>query len=122
MILSPRQLLRNLKSRLQDKILGQFKANDPGLEAATDADVCTYYVLPGLSPMVQSPELKSPSAGTGARNSTKLQRRENLTSSFDMTLFSHGHIQLRMANMANVATTAVDWLFLSSVTAQIGIL
>ena len=31
------------------------KANDPGLEA-TDAVVCTYYVLPGLSPMVQSPD------------------------------------------------------------------
>ena len=60
---------------------------------ATDAFVCTHYVLPGLSSTVQSPELKSPSAGTGARNSTKLQRRENLTSSFDMALVSHGHIQ-----------------------------
>ena len=65
---------------------------NPGLEA-TDADVCTHCVLPGLSLTVQSPERKSASAGTGAINNTKLQRSENLTSNFDMALVLRGQIQ-----------------------------
>ena len=41
--------------------------------------------IPGLSRTVQSPKSKLPWAGTGARNSTRLQRRDNVTNCFDMT-------------------------------------
>ena len=46
---------------------------------------CLGHDIPGLSWKVQSPESKLPWAGTGARNTTKLQRRDNVTSCFDMT-------------------------------------
>ena len=49
---------------------------------------CATAHLPGLSPTVQLEEIL-PSAGIGAaRNSTKLQRRENPTSSFGMAATS----------------------------------
>ena len=40
-------------------------------------DWCLGHDIPGLSRTVQSPESKLPSVGTGAGNSTKLQRRKN---------------------------------------------
>ena len=38
---------------------------------------CLGHDIPGLSRTLQSPESKLPSVGTGAGNSTKLQRRKN---------------------------------------------
>ena len=51
------------------------------------ADVFTHTcnVLPGLSSTVQSPESKLPSVGTGARNRTKLQKRDNVARWFGIT-------------------------------------
>ena len=50
------------------------------------ANVLTHtHVLPGLSSTEQSPESKLPSVGTGARNSTKLQRRDNVARWFGIT-------------------------------------
>ena len=83
------QLSRKSKPGKTQKVAKQ----NPGCEA-THADACTHCVLPGLSSTVQSPESKFPSVGTGARNSTKFQRRENLISSFDMALVSRGQSQI----------------------------
>ena len=104
--LEPRLSVPDFVSQLSRKT--KAARHNPGFEA-TDADAYTHCVLPldGLLSAAQFPESKLPSAGTGARNSTKLQKRQYLTRRFHIAIAVVSRCQIQPL-MTNVALTAVD--------------